>query len=396
MNYVTAITEPGGMGPILSAVAVAYNAPLAGGEKSLAALSVVGRNVTRRYLHSAPEKAAHPDGGKFVILELDPRDRAPMLREMVGQPPHSRAAYPTPKAVVCQEFDLTDVNGTCYPAGQKETTEVNRTVVVDFSVQTFVDPASSNELNYCLFTPKTIEEGKKYPLVTFIHDAGACSDDVRTGLLQGVGGTVWAADELQKEHPCFVLVPQYSCPIVDDDWNTTWEVEATNALIDAVAAAHPVDTGRLYLTGQSMGCMTSCRLMAMHPRKWAGAYLVAGQWEPTQMADVTDTPVWYLVSDKDEKAFPGMNAIAAIWEEQGIRITRGAFDVLDSPSAVNEAAKKLAESDEKVFCTTLTGDGIIPSGMPRFPGVHHVCTWLHAYNIPAIRCWLFEQHRDPN
>lgn len=391
MNYVTAITEPGGMGPVLSTVAVAYDAPLAAGQGALAALSVEGRNVTRRYFHSAPEKTDAPDGGAFAILELDPRDRAPTLREMEGQPP--RAAYPMPRAVVRQERELIDVNGACCPAGRMESSQVSRTVVTDFEVQTFTDPASGNELNYCLFVPKQIEEGKVYPLITFLHDAGACSDDVRTALLQGVGATVWATEEFQKEHPCFVLAPQYPRGIVDDDWNTQWEVEATNALIDHIAAAYPVDTDRLYLTGQSMGCMTSCYLMAHYPDKWAGAYLVAGQWDAEQMAAVNDTPVWYLVSEKDDRAHNGMTAIAKVWEGLGIRIARGSFDVLDGPAAVNEAAEKLIATGAKVFNTVFAGDGILPPGIPHFPAVHHICTWLHSYNIPAIRNWLFDQHR---
>lgn len=393
MNKVTAITEPGGMGPVLTAAAIGHDAPLTGGEAALAAFAVEGRNVIRRYFHDKPEKSKCPAGGSFVILELDPCDRAPALRGMDGEPPHARAIYPLPQVAVCQTCDLEDEAGNRYPAGRVESSAVKRTVVDDFSVQSFADPVTGNRLNYCLYTPKTIEEGKRYPLLTFIHDAGSCSDDVCTGLLQGVGGTVWAAEEFQKEHPCFVLVPQYPHAIVDDNWNTTWEVEATNALIDAVCTAHPVDADRLYLTGQSMGCMTSCRLMALHPKKWAGAYLVAGQWEPSQMEDVTEVPIWYLVSDGDEKAFPGMNAIAQVWENKGIAIIRGSFDVLDGPEAVNGAALALAQTGASVFCTTFTGDGIIPPGFPRFPGIHHISTWLHAYHIPAIQHWLFQQHR---
>ena len=372
---VTSICEVNGAGVQVTAVAVSDASAV------LDCLNVEGRNVIKRYLNNTSEKTDKPVAGNFAILELDPNDRIPPLRDMVGEPPHMMAAYREPRVIVaCGDERI-------------ESTEVRYITVEKFTCAEFTDPASGNVLTYWLYTPGNLAEKETCPLITFIHDAGACSEDKRTGLLQGSGGIVWAEDKWQADHPCFVLVPQYPRAIVDDDWNTTWEVEATNALIDHIAASYPVDTGRLYLTGQSMGCMTSCRLMALHPHKWAGAYLVAGQWEPTQMTDVTDIPIWYLVSDKDEKAFPGMNAIAAAWEDQGVCITRGAFDVLDGPATVNEAAQKLAVSNGKVFCTTLTGDGIIPPGMPRFPGVHHISTWIHAYSIRPIQEWLFSHCR---
>ena len=50
---------------------------------------------------------------------------------------------------------------------------------------------------------------KKYPMVVFMHDAGAVSSETKYTLSQGNGATVWASPEWQKNHPSFVLAPQY-------------------------------------------------------------------------------------------------------------------------------------------------------------------------------------------
>ena len=41
--------------------------------------------------------------------------------------------------------------------------------------------------------------------------------------------------------------------------------------------------------------------------------------------------------------------------------------------------------------TWFEGRSVIPDGMEETPGMHHVCTWGKAYDIKALREWLFEQ-----
>lgn len=374
MMKVTAICEVNGGGVQVSAVAV-FNA-----SEILEHLNVKGRTIVNRYLHNAPEKTENPTGGTYAILELDPRDKVQPLREMVGKPPHFQTAYREPKVTV--------VNGE----ERIESTDTRFMVVEKFHSGEFTDPNSKNSLSFWLYTPANLVEGEKYPLVTFIHDAGSCSADKRTGLLQGNGGIVWAEEKWQKEHPCFVLVPYYSHAIVNDNCECTWEVEATNALIDALVGTHPIDKNRLYLTGQSMGAMTSCELLSSYPGKWAGAYLVAGQWDPESMAKAKSANIWYVVSEGDKKAYPGMKAIASVWEREGEKIAWGAYEAMDP--FVNVQAQKLADEGKHLVCTIYTGDSVILPGMPQFPGVHHISTWIHAYNVETIREWLFRCQLD--
>lgn len=84
-------------------------------------------------------------------------------------------------------------------------------------------------------------------------DASTPGHDPLIPLIQGYGGLVWAAPDFQKEHSCFVLVPQYSYITVDNKWQTMPEVDQTVQLLENVVASYPVDENRIYTTGQSHG-----------------------------------------------------------------------------------------------------------------------------------------------
>ena len=41
--------------------------------------------------------------------------------------------------------------------------------------------------------------------------------------------------------------------------------------------------------------------------------------------------------------------------------------------------------------TWFEGRSVVPDDQPVHPGTHHVNTWVKAYDIKALREWLFEQ-----
>ena len=69
---------------------------------------------------------------------------------------------------------------------------------------------TGDTLPYNLFVPKDYDPSKSYPLVNFMHDAGATSENPLFTLKQGLGAIVWASPEDQARHPCFVLAPQFA------------------------------------------------------------------------------------------------------------------------------------------------------------------------------------------
>ena len=99
-------------------------------------------------------------------------------------------------------------------------------LIEKFTQYTFTD-RDGKTLQYNLYVPEKMEKGKNYPLVLFMHDAGTVSPEVKATLSQGRGAVTWVEPEWQKEHPCFVLAPQYGEKSAYDDYTVGWAAEAT-------------------------------------------------------------------------------------------------------------------------------------------------------------------------
>ena len=148
-----------------------------------------------------------------------------------------------------------------------------------FRQLTFEDAKTGKTMSYNLLVPEGAEAGHKLPLVLFMADASTVGKDVAAPLTQGYGALEFASDRDQKEHPAFVLVPQYTEWAVQDDWSTTDEVEMTIRLLQTVCKEYNIDTNRLYTTGQSMGGMMSFYFNITHPELFAASLFVSSQWD---------------------------------------------------------------------------------------------------------------------
>ena len=92
-----------------------------------------------------------------------------------------------------------------------------------FKQLTFNDELTGKTMAYNLLVPEGVEGGEKLPLVLFMADASTAGKEVTAPLTQGYGALEFASDRDQREHPSFVLVPQYTDWAVQDDWSTTDE-----------------------------------------------------------------------------------------------------------------------------------------------------------------------------
>lgn len=247
-------------------------------------------------------------------------------------------------------------------------------------------------LVYQLYIPEGVSQNSTYPLVLFLHDASVCGDDPQR-VLKERGAAVWATGAFQQKHPCFVLAPQFSNPpLVDDDWNVDPRVEVTKRLLDFVVSKYAVDQNRLYITGQSMGCMMSMVLNLRYPDLFAASFFVAGQWDEKAFSDgkLSDKHFWFLNSMGDAKAFPGMNQILIELERGGARIARQVWDAKAADEDLTKHAAALVETGANIIYTpfdiTTVADGWHSSGVE-----HHFSTWKRAYDISSIHEWLFAQ-----
>ncbi|MGC1448572.1 MAG: prolyl oligopeptidase family serine peptidase [Candidatus Sulfotelmatobacter sp.] len=164
---------------------------------------------------------------------------------------------------------------------------------------------------YRLFRPAT---NKKVPLVLYLHGSGGLGDDNLKQLSLGntFGTRVWLLPQNQKDHPCYVVVPQTDrgwarydlsrptggtpkmLPGLGDGARLALEIVA------ALCREFQIDEHRIYVTGQSMGGAGTWHMTAQRPKLFAAAIACCGS--PT-MEDATAsiaTPLWNFQGDADQ------------------------------------------------------------------------------------------------
>ncbi len=260
----------------------------------------------------------------------------------------------------------------------------------------FTDPNTGITLKYNLFIPKNYDAYKSYPLVLFIHDGGVVSNDPRTTLIQGLGGVIWATPSEQVKHECFVLAPQYSTVIVNDNSEATRHLDVTVALVKTLVRQYNIDKNRVYTTGQSMGCMASIEMLIKYPDLFAAALLVAGQWDATRMSVLTQANMWVIVSEGDRKAFPGMNASMAALEAAGAKISRATWNGRASAEEFASDVSAMIAEGNNIKYTVFSKGTVVPEGRPDDGINNHIYTWPIAYTIEGLRDWLFTQVKTAN
>ncbi len=210
----TAVTQVFGDGVRLTAVAVEYHERIAAAGVSPSAFTVEGRTVTDAFASASADPADRADAGRFVIVALSPADEGALLAERVqggggeggpaggGGGPGQASDIPTydtvyrdAEAHVGQTGTVTTLDGDALAASDEmlAASDTLNLVVDDFRQLEFNDPETGDLLRYNLFVPKDYDASRSFPLVLFMHDAGATSDVTRTTLFQGLGAVIWAS-----------------------------------------------------------------------------------------------------------------------------------------------------------------------------------------------------------
>ena len=195
-------------------------------------------------------------------------------------------------------------------------------------------------------------------------------------------------EEYVVEHPCFVLVPAFSEVVADDNWNTSEEIEAVVCLIDALCETYPIDTDRLYTTGQSMGCMTSLYLNATQPGLFAASLFVSGQWDIDVLQPLEDATFFYITAGGDTKASGGQDEAIALFDTDGASYSWGAWSAQNSADEQNAAIEALLAEGAAANMVRFETGAVGASGNSE-----HNASFVYGYKIEAVRDWLFEQRR---
>ncbi len=379
---VRAIAEVYGDGEKIARAVIEYPKNLSAKKISAADFRVAGKTIESVSVDK-----------NFVILnfanENTASDRALNIppKNNGGAPMRFERKRPDLNLAVAQIGTIYAADGTeFYPSGNIIYAEVSAPVVESFEQHVYADETGL-EMPYNIYLPENYDGEKKFPLVVFIADASANNNEVTTPLIQGNGATSFAARDFQKKHPCIILAPQYTTDLVDEigmmttDENVwTRGLSLTANLIFDVIKNYAVDTDRIYGTGQSQGGMANIAISDRYPELFAAQILVACQWDVDEMKILRDKNLWIVVCEGDMKAFPAMNAAVENWEESGAKVASNEI-FWDSKAPVAELNKKIRQLAKKRANINYT----------VFAGGNHMYTWSFAYNLDALREWLFRQ-----
>lgn len=402
-------------------------------EAGLGSYSVLSRSITNIYTNDTASLSE--DGGlssgNYVILELGLTDSG--ARTMLFHFPKGEVGTDGPVSLststvsVCQLEDITDVAGNVIEGDSSSTRYLDSETVSDpdvdqFTMGTYSDENTATYANFELALPDDYDASQSYPLVLFLPDAGIVSDDSQLNLRQGLGAVSWANDG-----DCFVLT-------VDE---SSENVEACFDLIQAlVDKGYSIDLNRIYGTGESAGCMALISYTSEHPDDsgFAALLLVAGQGD---LSGIVNIPTVIFVSEDDESSYNGImdeaeglpslstdyldvsedltynydgnGNTSGLWVDYGDadnpsgnqsgakagtsdRTIDQVFDDLNT--SVQDSLSEAAESNTNIIFFHIEAGTLDSTDSSIGGGNTHNFTWQYAYNLPALRNWIYAQSKE--
>jgi pimeloyl-ACP methyl ester carboxylesterase len=172
---------------------------------------------------------------------------------------------------------------------------------------------------YRMYVPPTLQSGKQYPLVVWLHGAGDSGDD-DSFHISHIDVLVDYPNQSRKGEFLLLAV---RCPSNDSAW-CHQQCDADSApgdemitvtynVLKKVMQEYPVDKDRVYLSGVSSGG-TGCWEMALrYPQLFAAvASMSSAGGDTSRAARLKDTPVWAFHNAEDKAPAPdGVKAMVA-------------------------------------------------------------------------------------
>ncbi len=150
------------------------------------------------------------------------------------------------------------------------------------------------KLTYILKYPKNYEEGKKYPVIMFLHGAGGRGDDI----------------ELVRTNPFFNITNKYEdFPFIvaaPQCCTNTWfdAFETLKRLTLSIYDSDFTDKEHFYAMGASMGGYASWQLAMSMPDLFAAIAPICGGGMYWNAARLVNVPVWAFHGALDGCVFP--------------------------------------------------------------------------------------------
>lgn len=330
------------------------------------------RTITRVYTNDEIALAEEGKDGQYLVIELDPEDENATtlgFDEDLFLNYRNEIDYK-----VTQKADVKTVGGNVFNATNEAVKYSNliTPIVDDFEKLTYEDK-DGNKLNYRFFEPKK-EEGKKYPLVLFLHGSGERGDDNAMQMLGNEGALVWAEPENQKENPAYILAPQAEA---QEELTMYWTEEpnysSVLSLLKETIEKYDVDENRVYVIGMSNGGIGTWNIIEKNPGLFAAAVPICG------VADIDN-----LILEEEYKTLEDKSILKDI-KDMPIWVFHAEDDPLVDVRASREAVKAIQDLGGKNVKYTEYPEGtVLPMG--------HF-SWVPALQDKEMIEWMFEQSK---
>ena len=262
-------------------------------------------------------------------------------------------------------------------------------------------------MKYHLYSPDAAEA---LPVVIYNH-GGGCTGYPGV-LMDDCFASAWITGDAQAEFPCYVIAP-YRASLKDSSVSQEEDMAALKAAIDKLVDEGKVDGSRIYMCGESAGCMFTRTFGATYPGYLAAEVLMSGgPWDIDEGTPLEDAVQKNLSSPWSDEELQTLAASGS-----AVAIVQGLGDTLSIPIRLATAYKKMealginvvwvpysAEkfndllrsvttiyhigNDEPVKAyDPITGEETWQDGL--FHNTSRVTAW-----DPFIRSWLQEQKLD--
>jgi predicted esterase len=212
---------------------------------------------------------------------------------------------------------------------------------------------------YYLYTPRNTEDGKKYPLMLFLH--GCCGSDYHATLRNAVDPPVrvWHNfGENTQTEPTYILSAKTKV-----GWSQHFA--SLKAAIDELISNGVVDHQRVYISGFSMGSEGTWKFIEAYPGYFAAAIVMGMDFKGKDPSKFKDIPIWAIRGEKDWWA-----------RHLGTQI------------------KTIRELNMNGMDSSEWHTGVNPR-LTTFEGLEHVVMWPAANELP-LRDWIYSKINDGN
>lgn len=192
---------------------------------------------------------------------------------------------------------------------KKAPVDVDNTLTAGWSFRSY-KASNGITLPYQMYIPENMDPSKKYPVVLFMHGLGSVGT---TGnhIYQATAQIVSNIPQSKYKNDVIMIAPQhpkgqkwvevnYKSGIYSFDKTpiSRW-LAAAKELVDTCTKELPIDTGRIYGYGNSMGAFATIYMAMTYPDLYAAIVPVAGGCDPTKAALIKDVPIWLFHGDAD-------------------------------------------------------------------------------------------------